>query len=108
MFEIGVAEAETVVTASRPPLFSFVPIARFGLECLSLAHYLGEPGIGIKERVRRSINERIVSAFEQSRLSEGNSVPSRQERLLRAEDLGFARTYWKGGSPPFLVPCGSQ
>jgi hypothetical protein len=87
----------TAIVADRTPLYSYIPIARAGMECLALAHWLAEPGIGARERVRRSINERIASAYEQSRLPAGlNPEPGRKHRLLAAESLGFSRTTGKG------------
>ena len=79
-----------LIVANHTPLYTFQPVARFGLECLALAHWLCEPGIGARERVRRSLNERLASAYEQTRLPEGmNPEPQRNERLLAATALGF-------------------
>lgn len=83
----------SVIMLDQTPIYSYVPIARAGIECLALAHWLGEPGIGAKERVRRSLNERLSSAYEQSRLPGGlNPEPGRQARLLEATALGFQKT----------------
>ena len=83
----------SAITADRTPLYGYVPLARAGLEYLALAAWLGEPEIGLRERVRRSLNERIASAYEQSRLPPGlNPEPGRQRRLLRAAELGSTTT----------------
>jgi hypothetical protein len=84
--------ASTII-AERTPLYAYIPLARAGLEYLALAAWLGEPGIGVRERVRRSLNERIASAYEQSRLPVGlNPEPDRQRRLLSAAKLGYKTT----------------
>lgn len=75
----------SAIVADGTPLYSYIPIARAGMECLALAHWLAEPGIGARERMRRSINERIASAYEQSRLPAS----------LNPEPIGNA-----GSSPP--------
>lgn len=94
-----------VIVAAHTPLFSHQLIARGGLECLALAHWLAERGIGARERVRRSLNERIQSAYEQSRLpARLNPEPDRQRRLLAATALGFERTRSRKGSLTFLSP----
>jgi hypothetical protein len=81
------------IIADTTPLYAYIPLARAGLEYLALAAWLGEPGIGVRERVRRSLNERIASAYEQSRLPAGlNPEPDRQRRLLRATELGYKTT----------------
>ena len=78
------------IVADRTQLYSYIPLARAGMEWLALAHWLAEPGIVSRQRVRRSINERIASAYEQSRLPTGlNPEPERQSRLLAAESLGL-------------------
>jgi hypothetical protein len=83
----------TAILADRTPLYAYIPLARSGLECLALAHWLGAPDIGLRERVRRSLNERIASAYEQSRLPAGlNPEPDRQRRLLEAAALGYPLT----------------
>jgi hypothetical protein len=91
--------AEAIV-ASHTPLYSHQLIARGGLECLALAHWLTERGIGARERVRRSLNERIQSAYEQSRLPDLlNPEPDRQRRLLAATALGFSAHAIEEGNP---------
>jgi hypothetical protein len=83
----------SAIIAERTPLYAYIPLARAGLEYLALAAWLGEPGIGVRERVRRSLNERIASAYERSRLPVGlNPEPDRQRRLLRAAKLGYKTT----------------
>jgi hypothetical protein len=55
--------------------------------------------------VRRSLNERIQSAYEQSRLPDPlNPEPDRQRRLLAATALGFEPTRSKKGSLRLLAP----
>jgi hypothetical protein len=77
--------AEAIVS-SHTPLYSHQLIARGGLECLALAHWLTERGIGARERVRRSLNERIQSAYEQSRLPDLlNPEPDRQRAPARRD-----------------------
>lgn len=84
--------AESLV-ARHTPLYSHQVLVRGGLECLALAHWLAERGIGPRERVRRSLNERINSAYEQARLPRHlNPEPDRQRRLLAAASLGFKPT----------------
>ncbi|MGH9250049.1 MAG: hypothetical protein ACRD0W_11095, partial [Acidimicrobiales bacterium] len=79
--------------ADRTPLYAYIPVGRSALECLALAHWLGEPDIGIRERVRRSLNERIASASEQSKLLLSMSPePGRQKRLLGAAEKGYEIT----------------
>ena len=96
--------ASTIV-ADRTPLYAYIPLARAGVECLALAHWLGEPGIGARERVRRSLNERIASAYEQSRLPAGmNPEPGRQARLLAATALGYQKTKSKRGRLSCFAP----
>jgi hypothetical protein len=83
----------SAIVADQTPLYAYIPLARAGLEYLALAAWLGQPGIGVRERVRRSLNERIASAYEQSRLPVGlNPEPDRQRRLLRAAELGYKTT----------------
>lgn len=94
-----------LIVAERTPLYSHQVIMRSGLECLALAHWLGERGIGARERVRRSLNERISSAYQVSRLPRRvDSEPGRQQRLLQAERLGFPRTKSKKGQLTFFAP----
>lgn len=92
-----------VILGDHTPLFSYQPIARFGLECLGLAHWLAEPAIGARERVRRSLNQRLQSAYEQSRLpSELNPEPDRRGRILAATELGFQKASRKSRVPHFI------
>lgn len=94
------------IVAEDTPLYAHLPIARAGIEALAMAAWLGEPRIGAKERVRRSINERIYSAIQQERLPEGlNPEPGRRQRLLAAVEAGFARTQSKRGQPAYLAPA---
>jgi hypothetical protein len=94
-----------LVTADRTPTYSYLPVARAGIEWLALAHWLSEPEIGVRERVRRSLNERIASAYEQSRLPSGaNPEPERQARLLEATHLGYTMTQSKKGRLRALAP----
>ena len=95
----------SVIVAERTPIYSYIPLARFGIECLALAYWLGEPSIGSKERVRRSLNERLSSAYEQTRLPSGlNPEPDRQARLLEATALGYRRTKSKRGRLTCFAP----
>lgn len=95
-----------LVTADRTPIYAFVPVARSGIECFALAGWLAEEGIGVQERVRRSLNERIYSAWEQTRLPESlNPEPGRQARLLAAETLGFERTKSQKGRVTMFKPA---
>ena len=95
----------SVIVAEQTPVYSYIPVARFGIECLALAYWLGEPRIGSKERVRRSLNERILSAYEQTRLPCGlNPEPSRQARLLEATALGYHKTKSKRGRLTCFAP----
>lgn len=83
----------TAIFAERTPLYAYVPLARCALEYLGLAHWLGDPGVDARERVRRSLNERIASAVEQAKLPrELNPEPDRQQRLLEAAILGYQIT----------------
>lgn len=85
-------------------LYAFQPVARFGLECFARAFWLCEPGVGTKERVRRSLNERLASAAELARLPAAlDREPGRQERLLQATQLGFQKLSRKG-KPPCFAP----
>lgn len=94
------------VIADATPLYAHLPLARFGVEVLAMAAWLGEPRIGAKERMRRSINERIYSAIQQERLPEGlNPELGRRERLLAAVEAGFERTKAKRGQPAYLAPA---
>jgi hypothetical protein len=91
------------VVADRTPVYSLATLARTGVECLALAHWLSEPGIGTKERVRRSLNERIYSARQQSRLGgQLNPEPDRQARMLEAVSLGFETERTSNGT--YLAP----
>jgi hypothetical protein len=103
--EDAVRTFASIIVREPTPLYSYVPLARAALECFALAHWLSEPGIGIKERVRRSLNERVESAYEQSRLpAELSPEPARQDRLLSATSLGYERTKPRKGRPVFLAP----
>ena len=94
-----------LVTGDRTPTYSYLPVARAGIEWLALAHWLSEPHIGIKERVRRSLNERIASAYEQSRLPNGaNPEPERQARLRQATQRGYTLTPSKKGRFRVFAP----
>lgn len=94
-----------LVSADRTPIYSYLPVARSGMEWLALAHWLSDPDAGIKERVRRSLNERIASAYEQTRLPGGaNPEPERQIRLLEASCLGYSLTPSKKGRLRVLAP----
>lgn len=93
------------IVADRTPIFSFIPLARAGLECLAMANWLIEPGIGVQERVRRSLNERLASAYEQKRLpSHLNPEPGRVGRLHSAIDVGYELTPSKKGSRRWFAP----
>lgn len=75
------------------------------VQWLALAHWLSAPDIGVKERVRRSLNERVASAYEQARLPSGaNPEPERQARLLEATSLGYALTPTRKGRLRVLAP----
>jgi hypothetical protein len=81
------------ILAEHTPVYAYIPLTRNGLECLALAHWLDAPGIGVRERIRRSLNERIASAAEQAKLGGAlNPEPGRQQRLLQAEALGYEIT----------------
>ena len=91
-----------MVHADPTPLYTYHPVARFGIECFARVHWLTAPSIGVRERVRRSLNERIASAYELSRLpKELDREPGRQDRLLKATQLGtdFAKQGGKGRAP---------
>lgn len=88
--EDAILSFRTLVSATRTPLYGHLAVARAGLELLGLVFWLASTEITGKERVRRCINERIASAYEQSRLPEAaNPEPERQTRLLAAQALGF-------------------
>ena len=53
-----------LVSADRTPTYAHLPVARSGIEWLALAHWLSDPDVGVGERVRRSLNERIASAYD--------------------------------------------
>jgi hypothetical protein len=38
-----------LVSADRPPIYGYLPVARSGMEWLALAHWLSDPDAGIKE-----------------------------------------------------------
>lgn len=81
------------ILAERTPVYAYIPLTRSSLECLALAYWLGAPGISVKERIRRSLNERIASAAEQAKLPSGmNPERGRQQRLLKAAELGYTTT----------------
>lgn len=95
----------SALVADRTPLYAYIPLGRSALECLGVAHWLGEPGIGTKERVRRSLNERIASAWEQSRLPPSmNTEPGRQQRLLGAVEKGYEFTKSRKGKFKHFAP----
>jgi hypothetical protein len=95
----------SAVIAEQTPLYAYVPLGRSALECLAMAHWLGEPGIGARERVRRSINERIASAWEQSRLPGSmDPEPDRRQRLLGASEKGYELTKSAKGRFRVLAP----
>lgn len=97
------------------PLFT---VARGALEVSAQAHYLAEPDIGPRERVRRHMNMRLASLHEQKLLIEGlvDSPTGRQEtlealdhvegrtaKILRsAKNQGFGRVKGKGYTPPHI------
>ncbi|MCE9623741.1 MAG: hypothetical protein K8R99_15485 [Actinomycetia bacterium] len=96
----------SIIVGLPTPIYAYVPITRAALECLALAHWLCEPGVGVKERVRRSLNERIESAYQQSLLpAELNPEPERQARILKAETLGFTPTKSKKGRLKVFAPA---
>ena len=94
-----------LVSADRTPTYAHLPVARSGIEWLALAHWLSDPDVGVGERVRRSLNERIASAYEQARLpSDANPEPQRHARLLEATCLGYTPTLSKKGRLRVLAP----
>lgn len=71
-------------------LFAHVTLTRAALESLALANYLGEPGVGTQERVRRALNQRIYEAYQAEQLP-GAMRQSKdvRKRLLEATAIGF-------------------
>jgi hypothetical protein len=87
------------------PVFAHDTLTRAALEYFSLVYWLVESRIETRERVLRSLNERIYSAWEQTKLPpEANPEPGRQERLSSAfTTLQCARDCRKG-RPQLLSP----
>jgi hypothetical protein len=71
-------------SGSHLPMWSYQPVARFGLECMATAFWLSEPPIEASERVRRSINERLRSEQQVRRLRRLGRDPGLERRLLAA------------------------
>jgi hypothetical protein len=96
----AVCSFAATIVADHTPLYAYQPVARFGIEASGMAFWLAEPGIGDRERVRRSLNNRLLSDYEQSKLpDEVGHDPEVRARLLAATQLGFKQTTAKGRVP---------
>jgi hypothetical protein len=83
----------TLLRGDRTPTFSHVVLARACLEQLGRASQLLEPGIGIRARVARGVNERIFGLAEQRRLPlEDPARPEHRRKALLGvgKSLDFA------------------
>ncbi|MDQ6946525.1 MAG: hypothetical protein M3256_09690 [Actinomycetota bacterium] len=91
--------AEDLITAMcrlfadpTPTVYAHVVLARSALECCARAAWLAEPGIGVKRRVARGLNERLYSLAEQAKLPGAPQDPERRRRILdEAKRQSFAR-----------------
>lgn len=94
----------SLVLSEETPLYAHVTLARSALESLALGHFLADPTIGIKERIRRSLNQRIYEAYQAERLPPDlRKDQSVRKRLLLARALGFETRSKKGGIT-YLLP----
>ncbi len=109
MIKLHVAEdcfraIDRLADDDNPPVFAHLPVARCALESVAAAYYLSAPGVDLKERVRRSLNERLLSESEVLKLPQEildrRPSGSSADRIREAVAVGYALT----ANGAFLAP----
>jgi hypothetical protein len=99
------ARAAIRLLSSDPtPVFAHVVLGRASIEHAGRAWWLLDPGIDVRLRVARAMNERLFGYEQQARLPLNDEDHQknrrlREELLAEADDLGFERI----GPTPFLA-----
>ena len=84
-----------------PPVYAHLVLARAALESCARAAWLAEPGITLRRRIARGVNERLYSLAEQVRLPgvPGTQALARRRSILdEAHRQGFDKVSGKGQS----------
>ena len=94
IFEKAIAHVLSDLIEKRAPVYAHVVLARAVLEQASRAWWLFEPGIGLRLRVARGMNDRIFGLAQQDRLPLPQRDPARaservKDLLADAERFGF-------------------
>lgn len=90
-------ESACRLVAQEPlPVFGHMVLARAALEACGRAQHLFEPGLGVRLRIARGMNERLYSLAEQERLpadaGDSERIAAGRRRILdEAERRGFAK-----------------
>lgn len=87
-----------------PPVYAHLVLARAALESCGRAAWLAEPGIDVRRRIARGVNERLYSLAEQAKLPGiPDGLARRQSILDEAHLQGFDKLSAKGQSVVSLI-----
>lgn len=80
-------------TATQPPTYGHLALARCALESSVVSWWLSEPGIAHEERIKRGLSEYLYSATEEGWLDLGDDTSEHvEEWLARAASFRWAAT----------------
>jgi hypothetical protein len=89
------------------PVYAHLVLARGALEQASRAWWLFDPGIGVRLRVARVVNDRLFGIAQQDRLpvseqDRTRALERREDLLAEAERLGFEIAVSRRADVPYL------